>query len=181
MKCKIIFKIKTMSGSWIRCLSIMGMGIWGNHLRQQLCRTCRRRPGTCAAPRWASPSSGRLPSYLTSTSKHGSSLASAWSDQRPTYCQLRSLASEAAWLDRPQPYACHCLEAKPDFRLNYSDPNPSLALTLDLIFFMPCYSKDGAFSMGKGKIDMLMPIASWHISLLLDSAFCNPPAPKKSN
>ena len=115
-----------MLGSWIWCVSIM---VEGNYLRRQWCRTCRRRPGTCAAPRWASPSSGRLPSshikvksWFERQEARGRELVCLW---QVATNWLRSLASEAGWLGPPQPYACHCLpRSKPHFRLNYSNSNP---------------------------------------------------------
>ena len=104
-------KTKTVLGSWIRCVSIM---VPGSHLRRQWCRTCRRRPGTCAAPRWASPSSGRLPSSHTDVKAFWSEVRWSWSGLIVGWkkLQLESLvASEAGWLPRPQPYACHSATA----------------------------------------------------------------------
>ena len=120
-------KTKTVLGSWIRCVSIM---VPGSHLRRQWCRTCRRRPGTCAAPRWASPSSGRLPSSHTDVKAFWSEVVLEWSDRWVEKVATGEsgglwgrLAPPSTALCLPQ---CHCLEAEPCFRLNYSNSTLTL-------------------------------------------------------
>ena len=146
-------------------LILKSMFIDQTHLRRRWCRTCRRRPGTCAAPRWASPSSGRPPSSSTPPLVKACLLGRGWGESNwPTvsqHCQLDCLASEAA------PH--HSLMPTNAWRPNWISDSiiqtPTLLLpsVLDFIFMVHIL---------EGYSEWAHQCQSRHKSLSLD--FCNP-------
>ena len=144
-------------------LILKSMFIDQTHLRRRWCRTCRRRPGTCAAPRWASPSSGRPPSSSTPPLVKACLLGRGWggvqlANSQPTLpTGLSGLWGRPA----PQPYAYQCLEAKLDFRLNYSNANSPYTFYSRFYIYGAYFG--GVFWMGTSMPELTRVIVTWFL------------------